>query len=81
MRNGGTHSLGRYLFPREHLRSRHFRRDKIPSFDLDHFAYLPLLELYRRLFGREHVHVYLYEAFRSDRAAFVDGLCERHALE
>lgn len=81
VRQGGTHSADRYLFPRDYKSHRHTRPDKNPRFELAHFAYLPLLQLYRRLFGRDRVHVYLYEAFSADRAGFVRELCRELDLD
>lgn len=81
VRYGGSHALERYLFPTEHKSLKHTRRDKSPRFELDHFAYLPLLRLYRELFGRDRVHVYLYEVFRSDCDNFVEAFSRRFDLD
>lgn len=81
VKQGGTHPPDRYLFPRDYRTHQHTRPDKNPRFDLAYFAYLPLLRLYRRLFGRDRVHVFLYEAFNTDRAAFLDDLCSRLDLQ
>lgn len=81
VRYGGSHSLERYLFPRDYKSLKHTRRDKNARFEMDHFAYLPLLRLYRELFGRDRVHVYLYEAFRSDRSAFIRDFSKRFHLD
>lgn len=77
VKQGGTHPPDRYLFPRDYRSHQHTRPDKNPRFELDHFAYLPLLQLYRRLFGRDRVHVFLYEAFNADQAAFIRDFCAR----
>jgi len=81
VRYGGSHSLERYLFPRNYKSLKHTRRDKNPRFEMDHFAYLPLLRLYRELFGKNRVHVYLFEVFRSDRYAFVRDFSTRFNLD
>jgi hypothetical protein len=40
-----------------------------------------LLRLYRQLFGRQRIHVYLYEAFKADRRGFVRALCRQLELD
>lgn len=77
---GGTHSIRRYLWPERFSSLKHQRRDRFPRFSLDHFDYLPLLRHYRKVFGAERVHVFLYEAFKADREGFVREFCERFGL-
>lgn len=81
VRHGGTHPPDRYLFPGEYKSLKHTRPDKNPRFQLEHFAYLPLLRLYRRLFNRDRVHVYLYEAFKADRTGFIRDFCNELDLD
>jgi hypothetical protein len=81
VRYGGTHPAERYLFPGEYKSLKHTRRDKNPRFELDHFDYLPLLRLYRDLFGADRVHVYLYEALRSEYDVFVEAFNHRFGLQ
>jgi len=81
VRAGGTHSVSRYLWPREHLSARQYRPDKLPCFNVDHFDYLPLLRLYRRTFGEERVFVYVYEHYRADAEGFLRRFESNHGLE
>lgn len=81
VKQGGTHPPDRYLFPRDYRSRQHTRPDKNPRFELEHFAYLPLLRLYRRLFGRDRLHVFLYEAFNADQAGFIRDFCARLDLQ
>ena len=74
IKEGGTHSPRRYLFPHNYLSSSGFSPYHIPLFSFDHFRYYPLIQYYQRLFGRERVHVYPYEAFRADNAGFISRM-------
>jgi hypothetical protein len=71
VRGGGTHGARRYLFPADHLHGAATEPWKAPRFSFDHFDYLPLATRYRELFGAEAVHVFLYEALRTDRDGFL----------
>lgn len=71
VRGGGTHSPQRYLFPDLYLHGAASEAHRIPRFSFDLFDYLPLIETYAELFGRERVKVYAYEAMRADPAAFI----------
>lgn len=75
VRGGGTFSPRRYLFPKAYLRGARREIAKAPCFTFDHFEYGPLIEHYRGLFGRENVHIFAYEAFRDDPAAFLESYC------
>jgi len=78
VRRGGTASPNAYLWPQE--AQTRYRADKAPRFSVEHFDYLPLLRLYRELFGAERVFVYLYEALRADPEAFLERLAVDHGL-
>lgn len=71
VRGGGTHGPHRFLFPHDYLIGSNAETYKQPRFDIDHFFYSRLTDLYDSLFGRENVHVFLMEAFQRDRAAFL----------
>lgn len=73
IRGGGTHSARRYLFPDLYLHGAASMSYRVPRFSFDHLDYLPLIETYAALFGRERVKVYAYEAMRADPAGFIDG--------
>ncbi len=70
---GGTFSLKRYLDSQQHLRGALTRPYKAPAFEWEHFEFDRLIAHYDRLFGRENVHVYPYEALR-DRPALLRRL-------
>lgn len=61
---GGPSTLTRYLHPPER------GRDRIPHFDLAHFAYDRLVRHYHDLFGRERVLTLPYELLVRDPAEF-----------
>jgi hypothetical protein len=68
LREGGTVSLPRYLFPDEFVHSGKTTSFKTARFDFAQLDYRVLIEEYDRLFGQDHVHVFTYEKFVSDRA-------------
>lgn len=72
IRGGGTFSVNRYLWPRRYLsHGAESRYSKIPRFSFDHFEYLPLMRYYVEHFGRDHVHVFPYEALNADPERFL----------
>ncbi|HOG73210.1 MAG TPA: hypothetical protein PK839_10525 [Tenuifilaceae bacterium] len=69
---GGTYSVKNYLgiskkFTRP-FQNYHF-------FNSDLFQYSSIIGLYSKLFGRENVHVYLYEDFQSNIEVFINQFC------
>jgi hypothetical protein len=81
LRQGGTHRPRRYLFPHEGQRGFRAAPWKAPAFRIEHFDYAALVGCYDALFGRESVHVFLYEEFRADAAGFLAGFAARLGLE
>lgn len=81
VRHGGTFSLACYLGLRGRASGTRWRPDKRPLFDLTHYAYLPLLRLYREAFGPDRVHVYLYEELRASPDTLLSRFCEDTGLE
>jgi len=71
VREGGTHLVDRYLHPPHYAARQSFSSYRIPLFSFDHFEYYPLIKHYEALFGRENVHIFLYEDFRRDPADFM----------
>jgi len=80
IRGGGTRSPGRYLHPKRYLHGAERLDYKIPRFSFEHFEYLPLLRHYADLFGRDRVHVFLFEAFREDPLVFLEEYERRFDL-
>ncbi|WP_395622221.1 hypothetical protein [Sphingomonas daechungensis] len=64
IRAGGTFSAARFLFPKLYLQRPEVVTYKQPRFDVDFFLYSRIVTLYDDLFGRENVHVFLFEDFR-----------------
>lgn len=77
VREGGTASVGRYLFPESYRHLGKSRVFKYPHFRFAQLDYRGLIEHYDRLFGRENVHVYAYEQLAADR----DALLERMRID
>lgn len=77
VREGGTHSIDRFLFPSRYRIGQYRQAYRLPLWSFDHLDYGLLLEHYAGLFGRENVHVFLYEAFRADPAAFLESFGRR----
>lgn len=77
VRSGGTRKPLAYIGSQGSVTGARSHWYKVPLFDLDHFNYGPMLDHYARLFGREAVHVFLYEDFTRDPPAFIDRFCAR----
>ena len=65
VKGGGTYSIDKYLSPSSTLETYY------PLFHWQHFNYLPIVELYRELFGVENVFVFPYEEMRDDPKSFL----------
>jgi hypothetical protein len=81
VKGGGTHSIRRYLFAEDYLRGARGEIAKSPRFTFDHFEYWPLIAHYQELFGEDRVHVFPYEALRSDPKKFLADYSRRLGLE
>lgn len=81
VKEGGTHGPERYLFPAKRLPQSGFQPAKVPLFSFDHFDYTALITHYEALFGRDRVHVYLFEDFERDNQGFGQAFAARHGLE
>ncbi|MGN6270572.1 MAG: hypothetical protein ACTHM0_11855 [Sphingomonas sp.] len=71
LRQGGTGSALRYLFPDTYRHVGWARPFLAPRFDFSQLDYRGLIETYDSLFGRERVHVYVYEELVRDRPAML----------
>ena len=71
IRAGGTYGAARYLFPKKYLKRPEAVTYKQPRFDVDFFLYSRIAALYDELFGRENVHVLLFEEFRQGGLDFL----------
>lgn len=77
IREGGTFTAKRYLFPRQYLSPHGFNPPKVPLFSFDHFEYYPLIVTYEAFFGRENVHVFPYEEFKQNISDFIQRFGHR----
>jgi len=80
VKGGGTFSLLRFLFPDSYFYAGSPYRTQAPRFDLAHFDYQRLIRLYCDLFGKENVHVMLFEQFREGPLDCARRLAEKLGL-
>lgn len=74
LREGGTASVHRYLFPDEYVFPGRLMQFKTARFDFSQLSYGGLIETYDRLFGAENVYVFPYEDLLCDPLAVVSQL-------
>lgn len=77
LKEGGTASLRRYLFPDEYVFPGRFMHFKQARFDFSQLDYSGLIGTYDALFGRENVHVFTYEDLVRDSAALLSEMQKR----
>lgn len=81
LREGGTASARRYLFPGVYRHLGKSRPFKFPCFDFAQLDYRGLIEHYDALFGASNVHVFAYEQLAQDRDGLLDAMTDRLGLE
>lgn len=81
VRRGGTHRPDRFLFPERRGKGQYRRPYRAPMFSFGHFDYLPVIRHYESVFGAAAVHVFPYEEFRADPAAFLRHYAEVLGLD
>jgi hypothetical protein len=81
VRSGGTRSARRYFFPKDYLIGPNASTYKQPRFDIDFFRYSRLIELYEGLFGKDKVHVFLFEQFTSGGVNFLRDYADTLGLD
>lgn len=66
IKGGGTQSLKKYIY------HKNFRNiNCLTMFSFKHYEYHNIIELYHKLFGKENVHVFLYEDFSENNKSFL----------
>lgn len=81
IKEGGTHPPRHYFFPDRRYRRAHYALRSAPHFSFDHFDYHTLARHYEEVFGRDRVHVFLFEEFQQGGKRFVQGFAEELGLE
>jgi hypothetical protein len=81
IKEGGTHSVDRYLHPYRFLKKSWIAPYKYPLFGFEHFEFYPLIERYEQLFGKDHVDVYLYEEILENNLEFLRKMSEIYNFE
>ena len=81
VRSGGTYQAHRYFFPGDYLSGPNAVTYKQPRFDIDFFLYSPLVEYYETLFGRERLHLFLFEEFQAGGPEFLRRYASELGLE
>jgi hypothetical protein len=69
VRKGGTYSAKKII---------QLMINKELAFTLDYLKYDETLEVYMKLFGKENVHVYLYEEFCKQPKSFINDFTEKY---
>lgn len=69
---GGNYSISKFLFP-EKISAGDYNPLVLLSYD--YFNYIPVLEYYESLFGKENIHIYLYEDFIASPKEFLAKYC------
>lgn len=69
VKNGGNYSINRYLYSTENL------------FRFDHLKYDEKIEHYFQIFGKENIHIFLYEDFSNNTNLFLKKYIELFNLD
>lgn len=80
VKDGGTFGVKRFLFPDSYFFAASEYRTQAPRFDLAHFEYQRLIRVYLDIFGKDNVHVLLFERFRAGPLDCARGLAQRLGL-
>jgi len=75
---GGTFSLNTYVNSQTRFKA-FFKNHHL--FNLKFFEYDRIIELYVSLFGRDKVHIFLYEEFAINPEQFIDNYCTEMGIE
>jgi hypothetical protein len=81
LKEGGTASARRYLFPDEYLFPGRLMLFKTARFNFAQLDYSGLIKTYDQLFGRDRVHVFAYEELKADSAGVLARMQEELGLE
>lgn len=81
LKEGGTASARRYLFPDEYLFPGRLMLFKTARFNFVQLDYSGLIETYDRLFGRDRVHLFTYEELKEDSANFIARMQQELGVE
>jgi hypothetical protein len=81
LKEGGTASARRYLFPDEYLFPGRLMRFKTARFDFSQLDYSGLVAAYDALFGRDRVHVFTFEELGRDRVGVLADMQHRLGFE
>jgi hypothetical protein len=71
VKKGGTFNIKKYLFNNDGFNHR------FPQFSFEHFEYEKLIKYYISLFGKDNIHIFIYEEMRNN----IDIFLERYFLE
>ncbi|MDY6855212.1 MAG: hypothetical protein SWO11_11000 [Thermodesulfobacteriota bacterium] len=71
IKKGGTFNIKKYLFDNDGFNHR------FPQFSFEHFEYEKLIKYYISLFGKDNIHIFIYEEMRKN----IDTFLEKYYLE
>lgn len=77
IRSGGTYSQARYLGYSKRFKA-FFKNHHL--FNLKFFEYDLIIDLYKKIFGFDKVHVFLYEDFLHNPIQFLNEYCNKFSL-
>lgn len=76
--NGGTYSLRKYLFGHSQMTE---MTNSISFHFMALLKYDDIIKLYKKLFGEENVHIFLFEDFIKDKKLFCHNFSKRFGFE
>ncbi|UGV40305.1 hypothetical protein J7W08_09485 [Methanococcoides orientis] len=75
LKKGGNYNINEYLY------HTYTHNNRFPLFSFEHLNYIQIITHYETLFGKENVHVYLYEDFLKDNDQFIKNFASEFNLE
>lgn len=78
VRSGGNYGIKKFLYPEKYFGD---KGNKLVLLGLDYFLYDKVIDYYASLFGKENVHIFIYEEFRDNSRDFLKKFSDRFGLK